>query len=152
VSLASESARVSPFSRELESNTGCEQGLVENASATAKSAVCERCDGPHASSACPHFKEQRDDHPDAQRRKCLALGSDGPQTHSVASSSSSSSSSSRERERHARLWQTRASLSLRSLILGVLRAQKHTRDFRSSLASSVTRESAVSLSLSLRVL
>ena len=85
MSLASESARVSPFSRELESNTGCEQGLVENASATAKSPVCERCDGPHASSACPHFKEQRDDHPDAQRRKCLALGSDGPQTHSVAS-------------------------------------------------------------------
>jgi len=39
--------------------------------------VCDKCDGPHASSACPHFKKGRDNHPDAQRRKITSMGGDG---------------------------------------------------------------------------
>ncbi|KAH8051409.1 hypothetical protein JL721_11154 [Aureococcus anophagefferens] len=38
---------------------------------------CDKCDGPHATSRCPHFAKDRDDHPDAQRAKGLACGADG---------------------------------------------------------------------------
>ncbi|KAH8058733.1 hypothetical protein JL722_5965 [Aureococcus anophagefferens] len=38
---------------------------------------CDKCDGPHATSRCPHFAKDRDDHPEAQRAKGLACGADG---------------------------------------------------------------------------
>ena len=43
----------------------------------AKPAKCDRCDGPHDSSVCPHFKKGRDKHPDAQK---------GKNTHSMGAS------------------------------------------------------------------
>ncbi|KAH8095434.1 hypothetical protein JL720_2733 [Aureococcus anophagefferens] len=41
---------------------------------------CSKCDGAHESSKCPHFKKQRDSHPDATRNlgKGKTLGSDCP--------------------------------------------------------------------------
>ena len=41
---------------------------------------CDRCDGPHPSSACPHFRKARSNHPDAQPGQALrGLGaSSGP--------------------------------------------------------------------------
>ncbi|KAL1496293.1 hypothetical protein AB1Y20_016255 [Prymnesium parvum] len=36
---------------------------------------CDRCDGPHASEACPHYKKSRGAHPDAQRGAGASLGS-----------------------------------------------------------------------------
>ena len=38
---------------------------------------CDKCDGPHETASCPHFKKGREKHPDAQRRRVTALGSDG---------------------------------------------------------------------------
>ena len=35
---------------------------------------CDKCDGAHATAACPHFRKQRDTHPDAQRRAGGGLG------------------------------------------------------------------------------
>jgi len=32
---------------------------------------CDKCDGKHETDTCPHFKKQRDNHPDAQRRKFM---------------------------------------------------------------------------------
>jgi len=37
--------------------------------APAKPLKCDRCDGPHESRECPHFKKGRDKHPDAQKGK-----------------------------------------------------------------------------------
>ena len=31
------------------------------------SLVCDKCDGKHATEKCPHFKKERDSHPDAQK-------------------------------------------------------------------------------------
>lgn len=53
--------------------------VAHGSSSTAKAGAavrCDRCDGPHASSACPHFKKERDRHPDAQPGRALrGLGS-----------------------------------------------------------------------------
>jgi hypothetical protein len=39
---------------------------------------CDKCDGNHATDACPHFKKSRDNHPDAQKRKAGAdIGGSG---------------------------------------------------------------------------
>ena len=35
--------------------------------AAASPACCEKCDGPHATTACPHFRKERGAHPDEQR-------------------------------------------------------------------------------------
>ena len=35
---------------------------------------CDKCDGAHATAACPHFRKSRDAHPDAQRRAGGGLG------------------------------------------------------------------------------
>ena len=50
------------------------------ASARGGKLCCSKCDGAHESSKCPHFKKQRDSHPDATRNlgKGKTLGSDCP--------------------------------------------------------------------------
>lgn len=48
------------------------------APAPGKAPKCDKCDGPHATAACPYFKGDRDDHPDARdRAPHAALGADG---------------------------------------------------------------------------
>ena len=37
---------------------------------------CDKCDGRHATEACPHFKKDRDPHPDGQKNFYKALGGD----------------------------------------------------------------------------
>lgn len=45
--------------------------------ATTSSSICDRCDGRHETARCPHFSNDRDDHPDAARRRPPAqLGSE----------------------------------------------------------------------------
>ena len=44
------------------------------AAAGAASSKCDKCDGAHATAACPHFRKSRDAHPDAQRRAGGGLG------------------------------------------------------------------------------
>jgi hypothetical protein len=36
--------------------------------------VCDKCEGPHASTMCPPFRKDRDKHPDAQRRRAVGAG------------------------------------------------------------------------------
>jgi hypothetical protein len=36
--------------------------------------VCDKCDGKHETSKCPHFKKDRGDHPDAQKNFYKKLG------------------------------------------------------------------------------
>lgn len=45
---------------------------------------CDKCDGAHATRGCPHFKKERDNHPDALVRKATGMGgevSDGSVVH-----------------------------------------------------------------------
>ncbi|CAK9100931.1 Ubiquitin thioesterase OTU1 (OTU domain-containing protein 1) [Durusdinium trenchii] len=43
-----------------------------------KRCCCDRCDGPHETERCPHFKKPREKHPDAQKRKgIVGLGGNG---------------------------------------------------------------------------
>ena len=37
-------------------------------------ARCDKCDGKHATAACPHFRKARETHPDAQRGGKSGLG------------------------------------------------------------------------------
>ena len=39
--------------------------LVQSGSSKAK-LCCDKCDGPHATDACPHYKKKREDHPDGK--------------------------------------------------------------------------------------
>lgn len=43
-------------------------------SPAAKVARCDKCDGKHATAACPHFRKARETHPDAQRGGKSGLG------------------------------------------------------------------------------
>jgi len=42
-----------------------------------KATVCDKCDGTHETEACPHYRKARENHPDAQRRKAIEMGSSG---------------------------------------------------------------------------
>ena len=64
------SPRQAPLSPRLQPQGG-------TAFAKAKALRCDRCDGPHASDVCPHFRKSRDAHPDAQRGAGGGLGSLG---------------------------------------------------------------------------
>jgi len=44
---------------------------------------CDKCDGPHLTTNCPHFPKERDNHPDALMRKPTGLGSE-PSDGSIA--------------------------------------------------------------------
>jgi len=44
--------------------------------------TCDKCDGPHPTEECPHFKQAREEHKDAwvnygKEGTCLGMGSDG---------------------------------------------------------------------------
>merc|ERR1719401_634833 len=39
--------------------------VAENGKPAGASTKCDKCDGPHATAACPHFKKAREDHKDA---------------------------------------------------------------------------------------
>lgn len=42
------------------------------------SATCDRCDSyEHVTAKCPHFKKNREKHPDAQRRRAMSIGDNG---------------------------------------------------------------------------
>lgn len=44
---------------------------------SAKTLICDKCDGKHETSKCPYYKKKRENHPDAQRRKVKDLGKGG---------------------------------------------------------------------------
>ena len=55
--------------------------IKENASSVSttcdnnpSSLVCDKCDGKHTTEKCPHFKKERDSHPDAQKNFYQKLG------------------------------------------------------------------------------
>ena len=57
------------------SSSSAKPVLSRAASASASGGlVCDKCDGKHDTDACPHFKKQRDDHPDAQKNFYKKLG------------------------------------------------------------------------------
>lgn len=52
--------------------------LEKEKSAKSQPLICDKCDGKHETSSCPHYKKPREKHPDAQRRKAMAgLGGAG---------------------------------------------------------------------------
>eukprot|EP00656_Telonema_subtile_P019559 TRINITY_DN20792_c0_g1_i1.p2 TRINITY_DN20792_c0_g1~~TRINITY_DN20792_c0_g1_i1.p2 ORF type:complete len:148 (-),score=21.31 TRINITY_DN20792_c0_g1_i1:166-609(-) len=48
-----------------------------SSTAPSSSGECDRCDGDHATDRCPIFRRQREDHPDALRRKPMDMGGGG---------------------------------------------------------------------------
>ena len=58
--------QASPKSPKRSSSVGSSGSHV---SPSSKPARCSKCDGPHPSDRCPHYKKSRDTHPDAQPGK-----------------------------------------------------------------------------------
>lgn len=48
----------------------------ENGRTATVKLCCDKCDGRHATEACPHFKKDRESHPDGQKNFYKALGGD----------------------------------------------------------------------------
>lgn len=44
-----------------------QNGGPPGSNTASRSVVCDRCDGPHETEACPIFRKPRDSHPDAQK-------------------------------------------------------------------------------------
>jgi len=72
------SSRGNAASSSSSSLRGGESEKVRSSSSSSSSSstalCCDKCDGKHATSACPHFAKSRDDHPDAQRNFYKKLG------------------------------------------------------------------------------
>ena len=47
------------------------------AGAILNSITCDKCDGPHRTDTCPHFRKARENHPDARASGRKQLGEDG---------------------------------------------------------------------------